>query len=654
VTYIRVGLGVLLVGVAPGVLVVLATRVRLSVIEALAVIPACSLGVVFLLAEATTLVHIPFAPAAFLIMLFSLGILAVVAWRAPIRRELILEEPPVDYDGGCPAPVDIEKRPRRFTPQSLLAIGLLVLAVIAGGSSCARGVHGGSTIPGNFDASQHGFMTARIASTDSIAPDDVLVSDLRTGTRAANYYPLATHASAALVHRIAGVEISLALTVITVFFAAFVLPLGLYALVRYLWPRQPLAAGFAALLGVCLVSFPYSPTIWGGIPLIVGMALVPISVVFLTRTLLTASCLRAAALTALVLAAGFAVHNSQLPLVVLLSGLLVAERAVRARSWGTVTDAVRRLAIVGVGLLVMFAPTLAALAQGGSDRAEFTDRVPTSLEAVLGPILTLQFPSGVRQGWLALLALGGILLLMWQRRLWSWVLGCVIVVALTLVAATTQQGIAALTIPWYRQSERVAYNLVFFVPVFGGIALATLIGWVRARLPGGRLTLAGCAVGGLTFVAIAIGLPAGRAAKDQVRASTTSPIQPIGQDSLAAFRYLRSHAGRGLVLNDVNNDGSLWMYPFNGVRPLFALAPSAEDQRGGEYRRRLYIHDHIQQAGSNHRLDQLLDEYGVDYVYWGGIPFLAANHEMDLASLRGSPGLEEVFTSEYASVFRVK
>jgi hypothetical protein len=332
VTYIRAGVGVLLVGVAPGALVVLAVRVRTSVIEALAIIPACSLGVVFLLAEVTTLVGLPFGPAAFLIVLIIFGILAVIYWRAPSRPEFVLEAPAADYDAERLAPTEIDKRRRRFTPQAQLAIVLLVLAVIAGGASWVRGVHDGSTIPGNFDASQHGFMTARIARADSIAPDDVLVSDLRTGARAANYYPLAAHASAALVHRIVGVEISLALTLITVFFAAFALPLGLYALVRYLWPRQPLAAGFAALLGVFFVSFPYSPAIWGGLPLIIGMALVPISVEFLTRTLLTPSCLRAAALTALVLAAGFAVHNSQLPLVVLLSGLLVAERAARARS----------------------------------------------------------------------------------------------------------------------------------------------------------------------------------------------------------------------------------------------------------------------------------------------------------------------------------
>ena len=112
-----------------------------------------------------------------------------------------------------------------------------MLAVIAGGSSWVHGIHDGSTIPGNFDASQQGFMTARIADTGSIAPGDVLISDLKTGTTATKYYPVATHATAALVHRIAGVKIGPTLTALTVFFGAFVFPLGLYALVGYLWPR---------------------------------------------------------------------------------------------------------------------------------------------------------------------------------------------------------------------------------------------------------------------------------------------------------------------------------------------------------------------------------------------------------------------------------
>jgi uncharacterized protein DUF6541 len=244
--------------------------------------------------------------------------------------------------------------------------------------------------------------------------------------------------------------------------------------------------------------------------------------------------------------------------------------------------------------------------------------------------------------------------LVWQRRLWSWVLGCVTVVALTLIAGTTQGWLASLTFLWYRQAERVVYNLAYFVPVFGGIAIAFLVGWLSARVPYRRLAVAACAIFGLVFVAFATGLNAARATRAQVRSSVTSPIQPIGQDSLAAFRYLREHAGRSVVLNDMNIDGSLWMYAFDGVRPLFALTPSADEQRHGEFRRRLYIHDHIQQAGSDRRLDRLMDEYGVKYVYWGRTPFFDSSHQIDLESLRSSPGLEEVVTNGGASVFRVR
>jgi hypothetical protein len=653
-TYVRVGLGILLVCVAPGVLVVIVARVQLSVIETLAVVPALSLGLVFLVAEATSLVRIPFGPAAFFVMLAGLAIVAVIVRRVRGWRAFALEAPSAGYEKGRPLLSEADRTAPRFSLRTVIAISLLMLAVGAGGWSWLSGVHGGSTIPGNFDASQHGFMVARVANTDSIAADDVLVSDLETGAAATAYYPLGTHASGALVHRIAGVEVDVTLTSMMVFFAAFVFPVGLYALVRYLWPREPLAAGFAALVGVWLVIFPYKPAAWGGIPLIVGMTLVPISLVFLTRTLLTQWSVGGAALTALVLTAGFVIHNSQLPVIVLFSGLLVVERAVRTRSWRVMTDAIGRLVLVALAVVVLLAPTLSAFVQGGSDRFDVTDQAVTNLETILGPVLTLHFAVDVRQAWLALFALAGILVVVWQRRLWSWVLGCLIVVGLTLVAGTTRHGMAFLTAPWYRQAERVAYNLAFFVPVFGGIALALLVDAVSARFPGRRFAIVGCAIGGLALVSIATGLHAARATRAQVRASFTAPIQPIGQDSLVAFRYLRRHAGRSVVLNDLNIDGSLWMYAFDGVRPLFALTPTGQEQRGRDYRTRLYIHDHIHEAGSDPRLDRLMTVFQVKYVYWGRTSFLDSDHQMDLESLRTSPGLEEVLTKDSASVFRVK
>src|SRR5262249_29215429 len=159
----------------------------------------------------------------------------------------------------------------------------------------------------------------------------------------------------------------------------------------------------------------------------------------------------------------------QFAMITFLSGLLVAEQAVRARSWRMVTDAVGRLAMIAIGVLVLFAPTLPALVRGGPARAVITAGSVTKLENLLGPILTLHFAVDVRQGWLALVALAGIVVLVWQRRLWSWMVGCVSVVGLTLIAGTSRHGIALLTAPWYRMPERVVYNLAFFVPVFGGI-----------------------------------------------------------------------------------------------------------------------------------------------------------------------------------------
>jgi hypothetical protein len=48
----------------------------------------------------------------------------------------------------------------------------------------------------------------------------------------------------------------------------------------------------------------------------------------------------------------------------------------------------------------------------------------------------------------------------------------------------------------------------------------------------------------------------------------------------------------------------------------------------------------------------LMEKYSVENVYWCRAPYIGAEHEIDLASLRTSPGLQEGFTTGDASVFR--
>src|SRR5437867_8139486 len=75
----RAALGLAVVLLLPGVLVLTTLRVRLTVAECLALVPACSLGIVFVLAEVLTLVGVPFGPPAFAAL--TLGLAAVAAVR---------------------------------------------------------------------------------------------------------------------------------------------------------------------------------------------------------------------------------------------------------------------------------------------------------------------------------------------------------------------------------------------------------------------------------------------------------------------------------------------------------------------------------------------------------------------------------------------
>src|SRR5918995_4210252 len=78
---LRVGVAITLVLLLPGILILLAARVRLTVVEWLAIAPACSLGAVYVLAEFLTLAGVAFGPAAFLAMVAGLGVAATLRIR---------------------------------------------------------------------------------------------------------------------------------------------------------------------------------------------------------------------------------------------------------------------------------------------------------------------------------------------------------------------------------------------------------------------------------------------------------------------------------------------------------------------------------------------------------------------------------------------
>jgi hypothetical protein len=642
--FLHAGVGLIVVMVVPGVLLLTAIRVRLTLVQWLALVPACSLAVISVLAGLLGLTGLPFGPAAFFVTLGVLGVVnGLVARRARRRGTHAREQ---NERLAVTPKVDVAAR--------VASIGLLVVAILVVGATMLSGMKGYATTPPAHDGAAHGFIVARIARTESVNPKDVLVSDGSGRHEAYGYYPLALHESLAIAHRVTVADIGYLLDATSVFFGALVFPLGLFALTRFLVPESPLAAGFTAVLGALFVLFPYEPVTWSGIPLLAGMALVPITVVLLVRTVTSQWSRRAAVLSGLVVMAGFTLHNSQLLLVLASIAALVIAAAIRARSTRPLIDAITRLAWIGVVTAVLLVPTIAQVATGGSERASSTLPVADRAHDVsdyLGRLVTLQANSVVRQGWLAFLAILGIAFLLRRHERLEWIVLAVVIGVLATAAATSPGTVVnALTFPWYQQSQRIAYNLAFFAPVFGGIALALAVAAITRRLPWGSWTTVVLTAVMLVVVVPVTAAHAVDSSHDLIRASyrRSSPVQ---SNNVAAFEFIRNHSHDwDSVLNDINVDGSLWMYTRTGVRPVFGLEPL---RPGRSWNDRLYLVSHIGDLGRDPKVDRLIRRLHVRFVYFGEATFHDMSHTMDLATLRSVPGLREVFHEGDAHVFRV-
>ncbi|TMK66987.1 MAG: hypothetical protein E6G60_01675 [Actinobacteria bacterium] len=552
--------------------------------------------------------------------------------------------------------------------RALVSVALVAAAMVITSVTLLWGMTGRSTTPPQHDGTAHGFIVARVIHTESISPRDVLVSDGSGRHQSYAYYPLGLHSSLAIAQGISSADIGHLLDTTTVFFAALVLPLSLFALTRFLLPAPALAAPFAALVGAVLSLFPYNPVRWSGIPLIVSMVLVPVSVVLVTRTITSEWSRSAAVLCSLVLVAGFAVHNSQLPLLLALVVLLVAARHVGAWSWEFVQRVGARLVWIGAISVVLLAPTLGQIVAGGSERYSFHEPGRETIDEFLGRLLTLDVYGPARQGWIACGAVVGIALLLWRRRQIVWIAAAIMIGALATVAAVSDDGFSRLvTFPWYRQAERVAYNLVFFVPVFAGFFLG-LAAWgiadglTRARSGRGPHASTRVRRRSAWTVVLAAGLVAGATIPLTVahaidtnrhlvrRAYTTSPVQ---EDSVRAFKFIaRNSRSRDLVLNDPN-DGSMWMYALAGARPLFALEPHNAPYLNRSWRQRVYLLTHFGELGRDARVDELVRQLRVRFVYFGETTYPGQKHTISLATLRSVPGLREVFHRGPAHVFAV-
>ncbi|MGZ7081397.1 MAG: DUF6541 family protein, partial [Thermoanaerobaculia bacterium] len=349
-----------------------------------ALVPALSLGIVFVLGEVMTLLGSRFGVPAFVGLLGVLGLLVVSNRRASDD----------EHDG-------ISTDDTSSVSAARLSAALLLIGIALGVFTWTHGMHGLGLVPPREDSANHGFFVARIIHSGSVAPSKVVVTDAQAASKVANYYPLGMHASAAIATELSGARVGRVLDAFAVAFTAVVFPLGMYALARFLAPQRILVAGLTALLAPMLTLYAYSGIQSGLLALLVNMAIVPISAVVVARTLtrtgpvqLSMRLLRDLVPAALALVALITVHTSEISTVSFLVLVLVFSHTGRSRQG--IVNAIGRGAAVALLALVMLAPTIAQVGSGISERSQFdvfTFGKPLSTTRSIGRTIKLENPS---------------------------------------------------------------------------------------------------------------------------------------------------------------------------------------------------------------------------------------------------------------------
>lgn len=600
----------LALALVPGMLALAALRPGAGAVRNLAVAPAVSLGLLWISATILGLVHLPVAP----------GTVLPIALGAPLVGAVVVRRRGTAGGRGA-------LRVDRWDVAGVATGIVLSLVLWVSVSQWLR-----LGVP-NDDGSHHGFYTARILVTSSLDPAQVLVGDVITGTPTYDFYPLAIHLMAAMIAA-TGVPVAVALNATWVALAALGFGLGMYVLGRRTFRGARRAAIAVAVLAPVMPQLPVTQMYWGGAPLIVGMALLPGVVDAAVGSIRDAATTRAriavGAALGLAVVGLFFTHTTEVLTAVLLTVCLAFGTAAQRGPW---VAALRRpavlVALVGSTALVAvvaLAPYARRLVGGVGERTGFVPAPARPLGealALFGQYLLA--PPGVLLV-LEVLVVAGFVVGVRRRLLGGWLWFLAAVVALDLPLGFLWPGSTLLTTPWYRDFDRIAYNLVY-----PGVIMAGLGAWWLGRAlrdalrrtsafsgPRGRPAAAAIAVllvgvlptvlvlresvdrGTGTFTGIAGGFPGGSLA---------------GPDARAAFAWLADRTEPGdRVLNEFA-DGSAWMYAEERVLPVFGAKVGAFPGQWGD---REYLLAHAADYRTDPRVRELMDEWDVRYAYLGG------------------------------------
>jgi hypothetical protein len=464
----------------------------------------------------------------------------------------------------------------------LVALGIGIAAVLGGIRSL-------SAIPQDWDAVFHASGIRYIAETGDGSVFGMAKTNWFEGN-AHFYYPNAYHLVAAAVYQMSGAAIPTVLNAHTVLIPGMV-ALTLVAMVHRFGGRAVLAAA-TALAAVAMTGV--YDLLWRGplLPFAAGVALTPLAAV-LVRDLLDAQGPRAALGPAAAFVGGLAGYMCLHP-AILFGAVVFVLPMLAQRWWGRWRQAVRELGVlVAAGVLaaaVCAMEVAGALSTGGN--TEKLDRVlETNVAGAVGQLVMfghgidtvqLRLAAVMAFGLLGAARLGGL----------RWVIGTAVLFGglFVLTAAYNDPVARVISSIWWDDSWRLVglAALPMAVVVGNGVAevqrlLARAIGraggWMGAGKSGaplsrvGRSSVAGWQIGAVTAAVVILAFTLGTRTlylrRDQLRMTQNSGDGPaVSQLEIQGMEAIAKIVPPGArVLND-RGDGSAWMYPLTGVKPV--------------------------------------------------------------------------------------
>ncbi|MBW2453094.1 MAG: hypothetical protein JRI68_01210 [Deltaproteobacteria bacterium] len=459
-------------------------------------------------------------------------------------------------------------------------------------------------------------------------------------------YPWGVHAWIALLARWASLE-WIEVYWRSVLLLGSTIPLSVYVLASRVLPRGWFSVAAA---GCSLLFFwiPFQPYLWGGMSLLAGTGCaLPVA-----RLALDAVVARRLSPLALAAGLGFgllAVHPSQALGALWVATLLaLAQRHEGRTSW-------RVPAIFGGGLLavglafVVGATRWRPLAQFLSQAENTALQKGTEPAAVLGWLADLWFGRGPSAVMLGVLCAAGVVTAVARptARVGLWLHGGL------LLLAPLALGRTWLTALWYHDLERLWYLQLAALPLLAATGLwglGTLIARLARRPLAGWTQVEAAWPVGLALVA---GISHPYFAQIALRLEPARRFMASDRSYLEDFAWMDAHLPTdGLVLNAPGDWGLV--LPFTGRQLAFANC---------QVRRSVAEHFWaflaVQNVGSYDDVaHRRLRALGVGYVYAGYFRRFAVATRggplLDSEALDRNPGLERVYQSRTAQVYRVR